>query len=203
MAVELAKVSLWLHTFTVGAPLNFLDHHLRCGDSLFGWWVEFGIQSIKKDNLLSAEQVSRAAKSAKAMQRIEWLIDADISEVTDSSAIFNEVEEMTAPLNSFLSLAQAFDWMNIKDQNGKAAIYAYFDGIYGNPIDIALNKYEISEGTQFAERFVELLETARGLVAEERFLNWQLAFPGVWSNWESDELHGGLMRLWATHRGTD
>ena len=36
MAVELAKVSLWLHTFTAGAPLSFLDHHLRCGDSLFG-----------------------------------------------------------------------------------------------------------------------------------------------------------------------
>ena len=36
MAVELAKVSLWLHSFTVGAPLSFLDHHLRCGDSLFG-----------------------------------------------------------------------------------------------------------------------------------------------------------------------
>ena len=36
MAVELAKVSLWLHSFTVGAPLSFLDHHLRCGDSLIG-----------------------------------------------------------------------------------------------------------------------------------------------------------------------
>jgi len=34
MAVELAKVALWLHTFTVGAPLSFLDHHLRCGDSV-------------------------------------------------------------------------------------------------------------------------------------------------------------------------
>ena len=43
MAVELAKVSLWLHTFTVGAPLSFLDHHLRCGDSLFGSWVKAGI----------------------------------------------------------------------------------------------------------------------------------------------------------------
>jgi hypothetical protein len=39
MAVELAKVALWLHTFTVGAPLSFLDHHLRCGNSLFGEWV--------------------------------------------------------------------------------------------------------------------------------------------------------------------
>ncbi|MFM6082947.1 MAG: DNA methyltransferase, partial [Dolichospermum sp.] len=36
MAVELAKVSLWLHFFTIGAPLSFLDHHLRCGNSLIG-----------------------------------------------------------------------------------------------------------------------------------------------------------------------
>ncbi len=39
MAVELSKLSLWLHSFTVGAPLSFLDHHLRCGDSLFGEFV--------------------------------------------------------------------------------------------------------------------------------------------------------------------
>jgi hypothetical protein len=36
MAVELAKVSLWLDCFTLGAPLNFLDHHLRPGNSLIG-----------------------------------------------------------------------------------------------------------------------------------------------------------------------
>ena len=39
LTVELAKVSLWLHSFTVGAPLSFLDHHLRCGDSLVGMSV--------------------------------------------------------------------------------------------------------------------------------------------------------------------
>lgn len=43
MAVELAKVALWLHTFTVGAPLSFIDHHLRAGDSLFGLWVRDSI----------------------------------------------------------------------------------------------------------------------------------------------------------------
>ena len=40
MAVELAKVSLWLDCFTLGAPLSFLDHHLRCGNSLIGIKVE-------------------------------------------------------------------------------------------------------------------------------------------------------------------
>ena len=36
MAVELAKVSLWLDAFTLGAPLSFLDHHLKHGNSLIG-----------------------------------------------------------------------------------------------------------------------------------------------------------------------
>ncbi|MEK7766858.1 MAG: hypothetical protein AAB368_11525, partial [bacterium] len=40
MAVELAKVSLWLDCFTLGAPLSFLDHHIRCGNSLVGVEVD-------------------------------------------------------------------------------------------------------------------------------------------------------------------
>lgn len=36
MAVELAKLALWLETVAADAPLTFLDHHLRCGDSLIG-----------------------------------------------------------------------------------------------------------------------------------------------------------------------
>ena len=45
MAVELAKVSLWLDCFTIGAPLSFLDHHLKCGNSLIGTTVrEVGVR---------------------------------------------------------------------------------------------------------------------------------------------------------------
>ena len=47
MAVELAKVALWLHSFTVGAPLSFLDHHLRCGDSILGAWVRPTVDALK------------------------------------------------------------------------------------------------------------------------------------------------------------
>ncbi|MFC8419459.1 Eco57I restriction-modification methylase domain-containing protein [Streptomyces sp. NPDC057236] len=40
MAVELAKVSLWLTTAAAGKPLSFLDAHLRCGNAVVG--AEFG-----------------------------------------------------------------------------------------------------------------------------------------------------------------
>lgn len=36
LAVELAKLSLWLVTVAADQPLSFLDHHLRHGDSLVG-----------------------------------------------------------------------------------------------------------------------------------------------------------------------
>ncbi|MDD9994015.1 MAG: hypothetical protein OXP75_19630 [Rhodospirillales bacterium] len=41
-------------------------------------------------------------------------------------------------------------------------------------------------------RFANLLRKARRLVDEERFLNWQAAFPGVWKHWESADLEGGF-----------
>jgi hypothetical protein len=40
LAVELAKLSLWLTCIAVDQPLNFLDHHLRCGNSLVGARLE-------------------------------------------------------------------------------------------------------------------------------------------------------------------
>lgn len=36
LAVELAKLSIWLITLANGRPFGFLDHNLRCGDSLLG-----------------------------------------------------------------------------------------------------------------------------------------------------------------------
>ena len=36
LAVELAKLAIWLVTLAKNKPFNFLDHALRCGDSLVG-----------------------------------------------------------------------------------------------------------------------------------------------------------------------
>ena len=194
MAVELAKVALWLHTFTVGAPLSFLDHHLRCGDSLFGAWVRSGIDKAADygSPLLLHDSVGRAARTARAMQEIEGLTDAEIAEAQHSAETFAEVEQATAPLNAVLSLVHALDWLNIRDRDGKAAVQAFFSGTLGDPIEIALGGAGIDMGHRDAGRFAELLEQSRRLIAEERFLHWQVAFPGVWSNWESAGLEGGF-----------
>ena len=126
------------------------------------------------------------------MQIIEELTDAEIAEAHRSAEVFAEIEEMTTPLNAFLSLVQAFDWLNIRDRDDKEALYAYFTGIFGDPIDIASGKIEVLTEGRDGERFAGLLDEARQLLANERFFNWQVAFPGVWSEWENAGLNGGF-----------
>ena len=201
MAVELAKVALWLHTFTVGAPLSFLDHHLRCGDSLFGSWVRNGIDKATEQSgpLFLQGPLNRATRAAAPMQIIEGLTDAEIAEAHRSADVFAEVDAMTAPLHAFLSQIHAFDWLNIRGREEKAAISAYLDGNFGDPIGIALDDIAVLTEGRGGERFAglfdearRLIDKARKLTDEQRFFNWQVAFPGVWSEWESDTLHGGF-----------
>ena len=194
MAVELAKVSLWLHTFTVGAPLSFLDHHLRCGDSLFGAWVRPAIDRAEEHGVAFLRgPLNRATRAAAPMQIIESLTDAEIAEAHRSADVFAEVSEMTAPLDAFLSLFLAFDWMQLRRPDDVAAFEFWLAGLYGDPLHVAQGQFDAQAETQpLAERFADLLKAARRVIATHRFLHWQVAFPGVWSQWEESELHGGF-----------
>ena len=209
MAVELAKVALWLHSFTVGAPLSFLDHHLRCGDSLFGSWVKTGIDKATAygSPLLLHESVKTAYGSAASMQMIEGLPDAEIAEAHRSQEIFDGVQVMTAPLNAFLSVQHAIEWLNLKEKSDLIVLKSFFDGEFGDPILIAAGKTKpalpgIGAGAETmkrhlpaAERFARInaiLTQARMLITEERFLHWQVTFPGVWSDWQATDLIGGF-----------
>ena len=194
MAVELAKVSLWLHTFTVGAPLSFLDHHLRCGDSLFGSWVRGGIDKATAYGtpLLLHDPITRAVRAASKMQIVEGLTDAEIAEAHRSADVFAEIEDMTAPLAALLSLNHALDWLNIRDRADRDAVKIFFDGQFGDPLAIAMGRAEPDTTREEGRRFAGILASCRELIAEERFLNWQVTFPGIWSDWEQERLTGGF-----------
>lgn len=213
MAVELAKVALWLHTFTVGAPLSFLDHHLRCGNSLFGFWVREAMDRLTKwgGQLLINEPMQKAMAQALAMQKLERVNDIDIAEVHHSKTLFDGIEQETRPLNSFIKILYALDWLKL-DKEDQSSVRAWLDGQYGDPFEIARGRLtlgpadvgdghpqakdvldQLSNGVRvLAQRFAGILSRARELIRSEKFQNWQVAFPGVWTRWESAELHGGF-----------
>jgi hypothetical protein len=195
MAVELAKVSLWLHTFTVGAPLSFIDHHLAAGDSLFGLWVRDAIDKAGKGGeLLYVEELRTAERQASMMQRIEALTDAEIAEAHSSADMWRDIEYQVGPLDSFVSFMHALDWLDLKGTD-KALISLWLDGQFGDPLPIARGKKapESYRGkAEECEAFTIIWQSARALISEERFLNWQITFPGVWQNWGSSAREGGF-----------
>jgi hypothetical protein len=212
MAVELAKLALWLHSFTVGAPLSFLDHHLRCGDSLFGEFVG----PVERDlharyGLSMSSAVEHARNAAKGMALVEEQTDADIAEVEASAAGFAGVEQDTAPLRAFLDLYHAARWLPDKEPVAAAGRGILFGGGYGDPVAIAGGAklrtprkdaadiprngnghkapLKAAEAHEAARGFVA---AARALAAERRLLHWEVAFPGVWEAWEALTPVGGF-----------
>lgn len=211
MAVELAKVALWLHTFTVGAPLSFLNHHLRCGDSLFGMWVKAGFAKAaliengsanKAKNggtLFLHEPMNRALRAASSMQIIEGLTDAEIAEAHRSADIFAEVQAMTMPLAALLSFFHALDWLGLNNRENRLLLQAFLSGVYGDPVEITLGKLDPLAKGHSSERaeteakaFAYILARVREIITEQRFLHWQVTFPGVWSDWVGETYSGGF-----------
>ena len=204
LTVELAKVSLWLHSFTTGAPLSFLDHHLRCGDSLVG----LRIGDLKKDlqrlgRLYSASALQSAENAAGAMHQIEEMSDADISEVRESTLLFRDIEKTTAELRAVLDTLAGTKWLSAgmrKRDRTKleeplvGAVALREKDVYGL---IAKGPASVGEDDPIRQRnfwpaFDELWNNARGLADSERFLHWEAAFPGVWQRWQDAQPVGGF-----------
>jgi len=116
MAVELAKVSLWLHSFTVGAPLSFLDHHLRCGDSVIGAFVRPTLEALKeRGGLFNVGEITRVEQVASVMSEIEQSTDNDVAEVARSKEKFTVVEDVIRPIEALFSLLTAERLMGVFD----------------------------------------------------------------------------------------
>lgn len=122
MAVELAKVSLWLHSFTVGAPLSFLDHHLRCGDSVVGMRAAAAIDTLRGvDSLFNLGQIAAIEGVAGLMEQIEERTDSDIADVEASKAAYGAYTDAVAPVGALFSLLAAERMMGVFDAAPKKA----------------------------------------------------------------------------------
>ncbi|MGA4902720.1 Eco57I restriction-modification methylase domain-containing protein [Streptomyces griseoincarnatus] len=108
MAVELAKLSLWLVTLAKGRPFSFLDHALRCGDSLIGVTDVRQVRQFHldwQDRQLSPE-VARALENTESLlsraadlrRQIETTAVTDIRVVRDKAELLAQAEALSGKL---------------------------------------------------------------------------------------------------------
>ena len=204
LTVELAKVSLWLHSFTVGAPLSFLDHHLRCGDSLIGLRVHDAVKELSRLGGLSSTSAVQAAENATSgMQQIEEMSDADIAEVEQSATLFREVEKTTSPLRGLLNTLCGVNWLAAgmkKRQRAEfeaplqAVIISQEEkafSLLSNGPDSLDPADPVRQHTTWPD-FTKTWRAASEIADRENFLHWEVAFPGVWRRWQDDQPAGGF-----------
>lgn len=204
LTVELAKVSLWLHSFTVGAPLSFLDHHLRSGDSLIGLRVAEATSEIMRISLYASRAIEETKAATRSMRRIEKMSDADVAEVRASASLYREVEHTTADLRNLLDFLCGLRWLAAGKtkrarktfeepvtmtlgQHPEAASSLLAEG----PAASVANEMSNSKDSAWTD-FKRIWRKAKSIATRERFLHWEVAFPGVWSRWQDRQPQGGF-----------
>lgn len=192
MAVELAKVSLWLHCFTLGAPLSFLDHHLRCGNSLVGVTVDEVQKALgeadARQALLFGSRFAGLRLATDLMRQVGELSDVTMSQVAESRSQYREASEALAPFKRILDVYTS-QWFGNGVENRQS-------GAKRQPREpVALTFLRTEEGEPFlnaaddaaTEASLAALDpklreiASRTLEAAQtvRFFHWDLEFPEV------------------------
>jgi len=113
LAIELCKIALWLKAYNPGEPLNFLDHHIKCGDAIVGLahrsQFENGIadeafKTLPGDDKDIAktyrdknvkERKERVAKSVQLKAEFEKTTENSVQEAMAEYKTFNYLPETT------------------------------------------------------------------------------------------------------------
>lgn len=186
LAVELAKLSLWLHTASKDKPLNFLDHHLRCGDSLMGAWVpELGIlpapgkkgKALPAGTTLVGHQFTSAV--AAAVNSFHIIMEAPSATIEDIHRKEGAYETARYALRRVKDVADV--WTS-----------AYFGNeVKGKEKDAyehLLQSAEDGTGNWSADGQLPWLDKARGLAQEKHFFHWELEFPELYFDRDGQKL---------------
>jgi len=93
LAVELARLSIWIHTFVPGLPLSFLDGNLVCGNSLVGiaTFEEASELLVERSGSLFALTATERLNAARVpMEKLARLADATAAEVKEAGRLYAE-----------------------------------------------------------------------------------------------------------------
>jgi hypothetical protein len=209
LAVELARMALWLESHEPLKPLSFLDHHIRCGNSLIGV-MDFDVLSkgIPDDayKVLSGDDkdiVSAFKKRNKnettARERKQFALFEKSVEQAETALVDlhlqidkiqnNTLEDIEKKQTLFENLFKRTEYHKIKRACDLyvAAFYAEKknkDSIVPTTADVDRASAGLDESGFSAGVEAE----AERIAAENRFFHWHLEFPEIFAV----QSHGGF-----------
>ena len=110
LSVQLARLSIWIHTFVPGLPLSLLDHSIRQGNSLIGVG---SVDEIKtkideaKDTLFAADSEALIKEASQPLMKFAKINDATISDVNKARDLISEAKKNIKPIKALCNLITA------------------------------------------------------------------------------------------------
>ena len=96
LAVELARLSVWIHTFVPGLPLSFLDQNLVQGNSLVGVATLDEAKEVLvggSGDLFAASAEELLGSARKPLERLARLAEATAAEVQEARRLYAQMRE--------------------------------------------------------------------------------------------------------------
>jgi len=189
LAVELAKLNLWLSTVAADRPLSFLDHHLVHGDALIGAQVE---------NLGCPPPVilERRARGQAAEQRAGQINMFDHLLRQTLPGVIEQVLEITREESKDYDTVQAKQAADRSAQRLRAPFEAVADlwasAYFGN--GFARGDYEEALGVisqPYLLLALDPVRRARQMGERRAFFHWELTFPEVFYDERGQSLAPG------------
>ncbi len=182
MAVELAKLALWLETVSIDQPLTFLDHHLRCGNSIVGARISDLSRFHGTGDLFDfSEQLDRRLPDiTEPIRNILLIPSHTASQVREKKQHYKRYSEAKYPFCCISDLWCSYYYLE-KDSKIDVAVYQSAMNLLGKPKKFV--KY-IDE-----KRFQRALAQAKIEVA---CFHWELEFPEVFLETSGKYLGAGF-----------
>ena len=184
MAVELAKVSLWLDCFTLGAPLSFLDHHLKCGNSLIGARIEEVREAVEfkqgeQLSMFASSQFTGIMLATDLMRHVGEQPDTTAEQVASSRAEFRKASDALAPYKRIMDVYVS-RWFGNEPTKLQSKL-----GL--EPTVEFLRRVETKAWLGDPKKGIKALnpamrsaaETTLNAAQDKRFFHWELEFPEV------------------------
>lgn len=110
VAVDLARLSIWIHTFVPGLPLSLLDHNFVRGNSLVGIGriSEIELKAREDDLPLFVLDVqSMVGEAVEPLKRLANLAEANIQDVKRARTALKQAEAACAPAKALCDIVTA------------------------------------------------------------------------------------------------
>lgn len=173
LATELAKLSLWIETMSEQKPLNFLDHHLKVGNSIRGIkdfdkvfnHPEEEQKSLDNDrfSFSSPERIKQDLRNQ--YEDIEELEERSLEDIRKKEERYQEFVDENKMYNQFKQISNIY-------------IYQYFGGdVSSTEYENMMNGITTSVFDQYTEE--EWFHKAQQFAKDEELFHWELEFPQV------------------------